>query len=960
MSTITVDQRTGPKKLKHKKPIYAVALLVLTVLLVLGLSSMAMAAVTSLYSNSATGAAGASGVSVSYTAANTGDSRLMVVGVVWNSGNVAENEGIGTATYTPTGGAATALTLLRDYDYAYDYTSGGSTITVHRHAAILYAVNPTSGAGTVNITFQNAGGGAWDGGVDSGIVAGVAFFAGVDQSTPLGTYVEGAATSGSPSVLLTGLVGDELVFDTVLKGNTTVNLTGTGQTELWNALASPTRGAASYEQATTSSVTMSWGVGNSTGTWVSVAVPIKPAATNVAPQITSDGGGSTAAVDAAENQTAVTDVNATDANAGDTLTYSKSAGADQALFAIDGTTGVLTFITAPDYETPTDAGGNNVYDVTVQVSDGSLTDTQDIAVTVTNVNDVAPQITSDGAGPTAAVSAPENQTAVTDVNATDADSVTLTYSISGGADQAKFDIVSNTGVLTFITAPDFETPTDVGANNVYDVIVQVSDGSLNDTQAIAVTVTDAGENVAPVITSDGGGSLANVNAAENQTAVTNVDATDANAGDTLTYSIDLMGGDDGVFFNINPTTGVLTFKSAPDYESPTDAGGNNVYDVTVQVSDGSLTDDQFISVTVTNVNDVAPQITSNGAGPTAAVSAQENQTAVTDVNATDGDSATLTYSLIGGADQAKFSINATTGVLTFPSPPDFETPTDVGANNVYDVIVQVSDGSFTDTQAIAVTVTDVAENVAPVITSDGGGATASLSAAENQTAVTDVNATDGNAGDTLTYSLSGGADQAKFAINSSTGVLTFLSAPDFETPTDVGANNVYDVTVQVSDGALTDTQTISVTVTDVAEGGNVAPEITSNGGGATAAVNAAENQTAVTDVNATDANAGDTLTYSISGGADQAKFAINSSTGVLTFVTAPNRESPTDANGDDIYEVTVQVSDGALTDTQAISRHRHQRERRRPPDREQRRRGHGFGERAREHHYRDRRELRGS
>ena len=47
---------------------------------------------------------------------------------------------------------------------------------------------------------------------------------------------------------------------------------------------------------------------------------------------------------------------------------------------------MLTFVSAPDFEAPTDAGGNNVYDVQVQVSDGTNTDTQDIAVTVTNVS----------------------------------------------------------------------------------------------------------------------------------------------------------------------------------------------------------------------------------------------------------------------------------------------------------------------------------------------------------------------------------------------------------------------------------------------------------------------------------------------------------------------------------------------------------------------------------------------
>ena len=83
----------------------------------------------------------------------------------------------------------------------------------------------------------------------------------------------------------------------------------------------------------------------------------------------------------------------------------------------------------------------------------------------------------------ATVTLVENTTAVTDVDATDADLDTLNYSISGGADATLFNIDSSTGLLTFITAPDFEIPSDFDANNVYEVSVQVSDGSSVDTQA---------------------------------------------------------------------------------------------------------------------------------------------------------------------------------------------------------------------------------------------------------------------------------------------------------------------------------------------------------------------------------------------------------------------------------------------------------------------------------------------
>ena len=85
------------------------------------------------------------------------------------------------------------------------------------------------------------------------------------------------------------------------------------------------------------------------------------------------------------------------------------------------------------------------------------------AVTVTGVNESAPAITSNGAGASAAVSVAENTTAVTTVTATDVDQPTqsLTFSITGGADAARFIIDSATGVLSFRTAPDYEAPTEV-------------------------------------------------------------------------------------------------------------------------------------------------------------------------------------------------------------------------------------------------------------------------------------------------------------------------------------------------------------------------------------------------------------------------------------------------------------------------------------------------------------------
>src|SRR3546814_693087 len=141
----------------------------------------------------------------------------------------------------------------------------------------------------------------------------------------------------------------------------------------------------------------------------------------------------------------------------------------------------------------------------------------------------------------------------------------------------------------------------------------------------------------------------------------------------------------------------------------------------------------------------------------------------------------------------------------------------------------------------------------PVIVSNGGGPTATLSMGENGTAVTTVVATDADVGTVIGYSISGGADAAKFRIDGATGALAFLSAPNFEAAGDVGTDNVYDVIVRASDGTLYDDQAIAVTITNV----NEAPVITSNGGGASAEVSVAENLTAVTTVTGMEPDAGE-------------------------------------------------------------------------------------------------------
>ena len=149
-------------------------------------------------------------------------------------------------------------------------------------------------------------------------------------------------------------------------------------------------------------------------------------------------------------------------------------------------------------------------------------------------------------------------------------------------------------------------------------------------------------------------------------------------------------------------------------------------------------------------------------------------------------------------------------------------------------------------------------------------------------AVGTVTATDADAGDAVAYSITAGNTSGKFAIDSSSGALSYIGAgEDFEsfaTPA-----SAYTLTVQASDGTDTDTATVTVAVTDVNEFTGFPA--------ATASHSVAENTTAVTTLTAADEDAGDTVSYALTG-TDADLFEVAAATGALSFKAAPDFESP--------------------------------------------------------------------
>ncbi|HCN79432.1 MAG TPA: hypothetical protein DIT13_19895, partial [Verrucomicrobiales bacterium] len=391
-----------------------------------------------------------------------------------------------------------------------------------------------------------------------------------------------------------------------------------------------------------------------------------------------------------------------------------------------------------------------------------------------------------------------------------------------------------------------------------------------------------------------------------------------------TVSFTVTNNNNGLF-SAQPAiapNGTLTFTPAPDQNGQATVTVTAVDDGGTANGGVNTSAPQTFVITVTPEND-APVITSDGGGDDASLNVAENSTAVTTVSAADIDlpAQTLTFNITGGDDSALFSIGSATGVLSFLNAPNYESPADADLDNVYELIVEVSDGNGgTDEQEISVTVTNV--NEAPFITYGGTTPPSVWNMPENQVDLIPFEADDPDFETvTLTFSIHGGADQARFGIDAETGELAFLATPDFENPADADTDNVYHVVIAVTDDgtpALTTTHAVSITITDT----NDAPVIISNGGGALAAVNVPENTTAVTTVVATDDDLpAQTLTFSIIGGADAARFTLGGGTGVLAFNSGKDHEFPSDQNGDNVYEVVVRVEDDASppsSDSQTI------------------------------------------
>lgn len=528
------------------------------------------------------------------------------------------------------------------------------------------------------------------------------------------------------------------------------------------------------------------------------------------------------------NEDYIYTIGAIDPDVGDTLTYSL-------LVAPAGM--VLDPALAQLQWTP-DASQVGTHDVHVEVTDsGGLSAAQLFSITVIEVNRT-PSITS---SPVTAVYLGSDY--VYDAEATDPNSGdTLAFSLLVAP--AGMTIEDNTGLIEW-------TPLDTQLGT-HSVEVQVEDsGGLTDTQSFSVEV--ALPDVPPEITS-----AAITSASEGVEYLYDVEATDPNAGATLTYGLDTAPAG----MSIDAASGLIRWTPAEDQVGD--------HDVTVRVTDDTaLFVLQTYVLSVANTPD-APAITS-----TPVVSAIYAVVYSYDVDAVDPDVGdTLTYSLLTAP--SGMTIDAASGAIEW-------TPllTQMGANSVE---VQVADADgLTATQSFVIDA--VLPELAPVIDS-----TPITTATEGVLYGYDVDASDLN-GDTLTYSLDTAA--AGMSIDPVSGLIQW-------TPTEAQVGTA-DVVVRVTDSTgLFVTQSFSIDVDNVLD----PPTITS------VPVTTATVEIAYSyDVEATDSDVGETLTYSLD--AAPTGMSIDAASGLVEW-------TPT-VDQDGTHGVIVRVADsGGLFVTQSF------------------------------------------
>lgn len=369
--------------------------------------------------------------------------------------------------------------------------------------------------------------------------------------------------------------------------------------------------------------------------------------------------------------------------------------------------------------------------------------------------------------------------------------------------------------------------------------------------SVAVTVHVAAENDAP--TARG----AALTAQEDGAGKVSLEARDVD-GDLLTYALTQPPAHGQA--RVEPRSGAVTYRPAPDFH-----GADSF---TVEVSDGALTAEAPVSVTVAPVND-APLVR-GAAHPCSEDSPCQGLAAATDV---DGDA--LTWRLVSPTQHGAVTVEAGSGAFTFTPAANFH------GDDAF--TVEVSDGKLKAKANVTLQVASV--NDAPV------AAAVAVATLEDAPVSGQVVGSDLD-GDALTYRVGVAPQHGAATVEPRTGAFTYQPAADF-----FGADTF---TVEVGDGAATVSAPVSVSMASV----NDAPV-------ASAGAAAFDEDTPFAGTCAANDVDGDALAFQVGRTPKHGELTLEPRTGAFRYQPARDYQGPD--------SFTFKVSDGKL-ESEAVVR----------------------------------------
>jgi VCBS repeat-containing protein len=286
-------------------------------------------------------------------------------------------------------------------------------------------------------------------------------------------------------------------------------------------------------------------------------------------------------------------------------------------------------------------------------------------------------------------------------------------------------------------------------------------------------------------------------------------------------SIGGFGGGGGVGYSGGGGGGYSGGAGGPENSQYPGGGGGGSYNAGSDQNNSITTNSGHGKVIIRSLGPVAyPPVITQGVGPLTKT-INEDTTATwtaSELNATDGDTnaSSLAWSLVTAPSHGTAIVD---GNGSYPTTLSYQPNANFNGSDSFSV--QVSDGENNDSIIINMTVNSVNDN--PTIYSINGqflssSLTAEIQVPENSSVSLDINASDAIEGDTLTFQKTAGADRDLFDLNSSTGILSFPSPPDFENPSDSDSNNTYEIWFRANDGnGGFDEKRLTIRVTNVIE-----------------------------------------------------------------------------------------------------------------------------------------------